>query len=905
VESGNSIMTDEDFDVEAFLTHEGVLRRSGRYPWGSGANPNQRNKSFLDHVNDLKKKGMSEADIAKGLGLESTTQLRALRSRARSEVRKAEMLQALRLRDKGMSLQAIADRMGLSGESQVRALLNPEMRERNDKLESTMEMLRQQVAEKKYLDIGVGTEHHLGVTNQRMKTAIASLEEEGYKEFYVPIKQLGTGKITNTKVLAPPGTKFPEVMANQDKIRGINAWTEDQGKSWTNVLPPLQINPKRVAIRYADEGGDTADGVIEIRRGVNDLSMGGARYAQVRVAVGGTHYLKGMAMYADDLPAGVDIRFNTNKMNTGNKLDAMKKLQDDPDNPFGTVIRQRTSPDGKKVTSALNIVNEEGNWSEWSSKLSSQFLSKQPPGLAKQQLDLRFKEKQAELDDIMALTNPTVRKVLLEKFADGADSSSVHLKAAGLPRTRSHVILPINSLKDNEIYAPNYRNGEKVVLVRHPHGGKFELPELVVNNKNKDAQRLVKNAVDAVGINSNVAKRLSGADFDGDTVLVIPNNSGKVKTQSPLQGLKDFDPQQYKLPDSAPKMTARNKQLKMGDVSNLITDMTIKGANDHELAAAVRHSMVVIDAEKHHLDYKASARDNGIAGLKLKYQARPDGTAGGASTLISRASSRQDVPLRKPRPAKDGGPIDAATGEKVWVYTNESYTSKRPNKNGDIVEKEVIKTFRSTKMAETKDARTLSSGRPVEEVYATYANSLKSMANAARKTAVTTKAIPYSPSAKKAFGNEVKTLNAKLNEALKHAPLERQAQNLANTMVRAKKANTPDLDPADLKKIESQALTQARLRVSGKSGRPRVVITPSEWKAIQAGAISNNKLTQILNNADLDAVKALATPRDRPVMNDAKIARAQAMLAAGHTQADVADALGVPTSTLNSAIGSG
>lgn len=883
-------MTDEDFDSEAFLAHYGVLRRSGRYPWGSGNNAHQRHKSFLDHVDELKKKGLSEAEIAKGLGLESTTQLRALRSHARSEVRKSEMLQAVRLKDKGMSNAAIAERMGLSGESQVRALLNPEMKERNDRLAATADMLRQQVADKTYLDIGVGTEHYLGVSNQRMKTAIAVLEEEGYKEFYVPVKQLGTGKITNTKVLAPPGTTFPDVMANQDKIRGINAWSDDSGKSWTTTMPPLQVNPKRIAVRYGDEGGAEADGVIEIRRGVEDLSMGGARYAQVRVAVGGTHYLKGMAMYADDLPDGIDIRFNTNKANTGNKLDAMKKLKDDPDNPFGTVIRQRTTPDGKKVTSALNIVNEEGNWSEWSSKLSSQFLSKQSPTLAKQQLDLRFKEKQAEYDEIMALTNPTVRKLLLEKFADGADSSAVHLKAAGLPRTRSHVILPINSLKDTEIYAPNYRDGEKVVLVRHPHGGTFEIPELTVNNKNRDAQRLIKNAVDAVGINAEVAKRLSGADFDGDTVLVIPNNSRKVKTKSPLQGLKDFDPQVYKLPDDAPRMTARNKQLKMGDISNLITDMTIMGANDHELAAAVRHSMVVIDAEKHHLDYKQSAKDNGIAGLKEKYQGKSNA---GAATLISRASARQDVPLRKPRAAKDDGPIDPETGEKVYQYTGESYTNAKG--------KTVVKTFRSTKMAETNDARTLSSGLPMEEVYASYANSLKSMANAARKSAVTTKTIPYSPSAKAAFSQEVLTLNAKLNQALKNAPLERQAQILANTMVKTKVQSTPDLDPSDRKKIESQALTTARLRVGAK--KTSIVITPNEWKAIQAGAISNNKLTQILNNTDLDVVKALATPRDRPVMNDAKLARAQAMLAAGYTQADVADALGVPTSTLNSAIG--
>lgn len=887
-------MNEEEPDVVTeFLIHEGVLKRSGRYPWGSGTTPNQRNRSFLDHVDALKKKGLSEADIAKGLGLDSTTQLRALKSVANNAIRKDNMMMAVRLKDKGYTNGAIAERMGLKGESAVRNLMNPVMQDRAEALTSTTKMLRDQVADKTYLDIGTGTEHYVngGITNQKMKTAVAALEEEGYKSFYVKVPQLGTNQFTNIKVLTPPGTTFPDVMANQGQIRGPNTWTEDGGRSWTPVKPPLQLNPKRVEVRYKEDGGDASDGVIEIRRGVEDLSMGNARYAQVRVAVGGTHYLKGMAMYADDLPDGVDVRFNTNKSNTGNKLDALKSLKSDPENPFGTVVRQRTSPDGKKVTSALNIVNEEGNWSTWSSKLSSQFLSKQTPALAKEQLALRFAEKKAEYDEVMALTNPAVRKLLLEKLADGADSSSIHLKAAGLPRTKSHVILPINSLKDDEIYAPNYRDGERVVLIRHPHGGKFEIPELVVNNRNPDAKRLIKNAVDAVGINAKVAGRLSGADFDGDTVLVIPNNSKKVKNQPPLKGLKDFDPQIYKLPADAPPMTARNKQLKMGDISNLITDMSIKGATDNELAAAVRHSMVVIDAEKHHLDYKQSAKDNGIAALKVRYQTEPGKSARGASTLISRASSRQDVDNRKPRAAKDGGPIDPVTGEKVYQYTNESYTNAKG--------KTVVKRFTSTKMAETKDARSLSSGQPIEEVYATYANSLKSLANDARKSAFATKPIPYNKSSKAAFSKEVSTLNSKLNEALKNAPLERQAQVLANAQVRMKMDATPGMEKDDLQKVKSQALTQARLRTNAR--KADIKITSEEWNAIQAGAISNTKLTQILNNTDLDVIKALATPRDRPVMNEAKMARASSMLSAGYTQAEVATALGVPTSTLNSA----
>src|SRR5690606_19993621 len=108
-----------------------------------------------------------------------------------------------------------------------------------------------------------------------------------------------------------------------------------------NIEPPKSIDPKRIEVRYAEDGGADMDGVIQVRRGVDDVSLGGAKYAQVRIAVGDTHYLKGMAMYTDDLPDGVDLRFNTNKSDKGDKLAAMKPLKDDPDNPFGATISQR------------------------------------------------------------------------------------------------------------------------------------------------------------------------------------------------------------------------------------------------------------------------------------------------------------------------------------------------------------------------------------------------------------------------------------------------------------------------------------------------------------------------------------------------------------------------------------
>jgi len=874
------------------LKHYGTPRHSGRYPWGSGDDPYQRNKSFLAYVDDLKKKGMSEVDIAEGLGM-STTQLRAKKSIAKAEQRKADAAQALRLKNKGYSNVAIGERMGIN-ESSVRALLNPALQERADSARLTADILKDNIEKRGYIDVGVGVERYLGVSRTKLKTSIEMLKEEGYTAHYLNVEQLGTGKKTSLMVLAKPDTTYQEVYKNKDKISVPTVVYDENGdRTRLGILPPVNIDSKRIQVRYAEDGGTDKDGVIELRRGVDDISLGNAKYAQVRIAVDGTHYLKGMAMYSDDMPDGVDIIFNTNKHNTVSKMDTFKKMKDDNDNPFGATIKNENElilaqrfyvdKNGKRQQSALNIVNEEGNWGNWSKSLSSQMLSKQNEHLAKKQLGIAFNIKKEEYDEIKSLTNPIVKKKLLDSFADDCDSSAVHLKAAALPRQGSHVILPFPDMKENEIYAPNYRDGETVVLIRYPHGGKFEIPQLTVNNKHAGANKVIHNAKDAVGIHPKVAERLSGADFDGDSVLVIPNNNKLIKNQAPLDGLKDFNPKEaYPAYEGMPKMTSRTKGLKMGDVSNLITDMTIKGAPPEELARAVRHSMVVIDAEKHNLNYKQSFIDHGIGELKKKYQGAADA---GASTLISKASSEERVGIRKTT-------IDPATGKKVYEYTNESYTNKKGQ--------QILRTEKSTKMYEADDAFELSSGTVMESHYATYANKLKAMANEARKTSVNTTPIPYSPSAKKTYAKEVATLNAQLNVALKNAPLERQAQLLANTVVAAKKKDNPYMDNDELKKLKGQALSEARSRVGAK--KTPVDITNKEWEAIQAGAISTNKLTQILNNTDLDKVKQLATPRTTTTMTAAKTSKARSMINAGYSTAEVADALGVSITTLTNSL---
>lgn len=914
---------------EQYLAHYGILRKSGRYPWGSGANPTARSKTFLEIVEGHRREGMADKDIAKLYSTDAepftSTDLRRLRTIAINKQKQDKINQINRLVDRGWSNNKIGERMGIN-ESTVRSLRATADKKKLDDLQKTADMLKRQVAEKEYVDIGSGVELNLpiggnpaagiGLSRDKFQTAVAMLRDEGYSVHTVPVPQLGTGKDTTVKVLAKPGVEWKQVAQNKDKIRLITEHTPDGGESWVGLRPPTNISSKRVGVVWDEDGGSHRDGLIELRPGVKDLDMGGSRYAQVRIAVDKTHYLKGMAVYNADLPAGVDIRFHTNKPKSGNKLDAMKEMEEGPDGkpnlafPFTSQIK----PGGQR--GALNIVNEEGDWEKHSKNLPSQMLSKQSPSLAKQQLDVTYERSRKELDKLKELTNPAVKRKLLESFGDEADAAAVHLKAAAMKGQASRVILPVPQVKENEIFAPSFKNGERVSLVRFPHGGTFEIPDLVVNNRNPHARKMLgHNATDAVGINHKVAERLSGADFDGDHVLVIPNNQRLVKNAPPLEGLRGFDPKRSHPPydgmrtidggyynaatkkvDYRGKSKSSNKQNEMGKITNLIADMTIQRANSQELARAVRHSMVVIDAEKHILDYRGSAEVNGISALKAKYQRKPDGKAGGAATLLTRAGSDRWINERKARPAKEGGPIDKETGKRVFVETKKMVPDR---KTGALVPKKEVVDWLSIE----DDARKLSSGTIIERVYADHSNRLKALGNEARKEFVNTKSIPYSPSANKAYAKEVASLKAQLKIAEMNAPRERQAQVLANAIHNQRKRDNPGWDKDDIKKSKNQALAEARVRTG--ADKDRVDISPREWEAITAGAISNHMLEKVLNNGKMENIRELATPKPVTLMTSARTNRAKQMLSSGYTQAEVAEQLGVSLTTLKESISKG
>ena len=941
--------------------HAGYIPHSGRYEYGSGDNPYQRDNSFLRAYKEAHASGMTDKEFADARGM-STTELRARIATEDAEQKAWYIAAARRLKAKGWSNGAIAEELlgKKSQESTVRNWLKATDKRKHTKVTNIAAQLEKEVKEKGCIDVGKGVELELGISKENLNAALLQLKDKGYI-----VDKIATEYVTNpnsgnkltVRYLALKGTKKSDLYDDLTLVKSIQSYSPDGGKTFWVPESPSSLDSKRIYVNY----DSPKDGTIELRRGVDDISLGGSLYSQVRIAVDGTHYIKGMAHYSDDIPDGYDVVINSNKK-PGTPLLAsdpelkqvLKPLKKDPENPFGATIKangQRYYEDKKgeyvkegeayrKATaedkgkqryslSPVNLLREEADWDKYSKTLSAQFLAKQDLPLIKKQLNQTLTETKEEYTAIMRLNNSAVRKKLLEDFAENCDSAAADLKSTALPRQATKVLLPLTSIKENEVYAPSYNNGEHVVLVRYPYAGTFERPELIVNNNNKEGKSILgKSAVDAIGLHPNTAAIMSGADFDGDTAMVIPvNDRIRVKTTPPLEGLKGFSTDEYTFDKQVPVtkvnkktgetettyryysngksytiMSEAYKQQQMGVVSNLITDMTIQGAPEADLVRAVRHSMVVIDAVKHKLDYKASEEDNNIKALKDKYQGHEDGTHG-ASTLISRAKAE----MRVPEQVRGYWTTDPETGEAKLkkTYTPDPETGEWPvaqtgrtytDRNGKV---HVAQT-KGKSMDLVKDARELSTGTDKEEAYAKYANSMKDLANRARKEAMAIKTEPVSKSAQEMYASEVKSLNGKLERALLNAPKERQAELIAGQIARAKIEADPDLDKDHIKRIRQQEITRARAKIGANRKDVMVDIEPKEWEAIQAHAISSTKLRQILDNSDMDKVRKLATPRDSDrAINQATIRRIEALLNSGrYTIAEIAENTGVSVSTV-------
>lgn len=953
------------------LLHYGTPRHSGRYPWGSGENPYQHPYQFKDatsfygYITRLKKEGLKDNEIATMLSTAETgdmtvTRLKQYRSIAKDQMRVERSAHALMLLDKYEgNVSAVARAMG-TNESNVRNWLAEQTRRRASETERLSNVLKKEVDERGVIDVSLGTATVLGVTDSKLATAITNLRGQGY-EWYnnIKVRQINTGHDTTLQVLAPSGTSWADVQNNISSIQPIQTYKEKSSDSYKTFKPPVNISSKRIQVAYDEDGGTLKDGLIELRPGVPDLSLGTNHYAQVRIAVDGESYLKGMAVYADDLPPGIDIRYNTNKPRgralhksqiTDGKEPVFKALKDDEDMPFGAVIKYQPmyeGADGKTYQSAINIVSEEGSWDKWSKSLSSQLLSKQHPKLIRRQLELVLLGTEDELSDIMSIENPLVRQKALESFAEDCESKAVHLRGAAMPRQRTKVILPITSIKPNEVYCPEYKDGEVLALVRYPHAGYFETPSVVVNNRNREGiKRIGPDSKDAIGIHPDVAKQLSGADFDGDNVLCIPNVDGSIRTSRMHKELTEFEPSMFAKSPDQPKTGYKtdgfNKGLQMGDISNLITDMTLQGAPLDEIIRADKHSMVIIDAEKHNYDWKASEKEFGIAALKARYQKRINPETGnvniGASTIVSRRKQVVEIPEQNPYPSNSAEDKEhyRQTGEHVYKPTGRTYykyktlpegtvltdsqraekvnvdgvdiPKYRWNKRGRVqvynggphaaVAKEKIPLFLTT------DAHNLTRGFEVENIYADFIERLKSQAKEARIAAANIDTARRSnASAREMYSEERASLISKLEAAKALKPLQRQAQILAATQYAAKLDEHPEweYDKEMLNKVKRNCINEAQARVGVRAagtGKKLFEITDREAQAILAGAVSTNELSQMLSVGDLEDFKHIFMPKETKSISMAKINRIRALLNSGATIDEIAKLVGVSTDTV-------
>ena len=989
-------------------------RGSGRYAWGTGENPNQHKYDFITEVNRLRKNGYPDEEIAKILihpnskvgelkqliyanTSVSTAQVNQLRAQGHSDKEIAQMIfgdwasanelkakiaiaekrERQEMIDKVTELyyktvtdanpqgnkSEVARKLGIS-ESSVRGYLKAGKDSKNQKYWETAEALKRAIDESPVgiIDISKFTEHELGVTENTKKVAVAILQEEGYVKTWVKFNQLGTGNSTSEMVLtAPPGEgetihdMYRKAQLNKFDVSGVKEYSPDGGAHFFVPEPPSSMSSDRIYIRRASEGGADMDGVIEIRPGVKDLTLGDSRYSQVRIAVDGTHYMKGMAIYSNDIPKGYDVVYNTSKpddwpMKGPNKnTEILKRLKDDKESPFGATIKAggqsyyedpkgnyildengiyrkaKKGEVGKYSLSPVNKINDEGDWDKWSRSLSAQFLSKQPIQLINQQLDLTVKERRSQLDEIKSLTNPMVKKKMLEDFADNCDKQASELRASGIKGQAYQVILPVKNVSENEVYAPNFKHGDTVALVRYPHAGLFEIPILKVNNKNESGKSIIGNSRDAIGINPKTAAILSGADFDGDTVICIPmkSNNIKIMNKKPLKGLIGWDFHNiYRLPDGAEPIKDSRKQTEMGKVTNLIADMTLAGAPEEDIEKAVKHSMVVIDCVKHRLDIKKSEQDNDIIALKREYQGvGKNGMPKGASTVITRAGSKDYIDERREITREsDMTPEELKAfkaGKKVYRNTGKQITMKRITKVSDMTPEEKAifesgrKVYREVKprnatqrieqMYMTDDARTLvhNPENQKEMAYANFANQLKKLSQDARKAYRSIKPTPVDPKARVTYAKEVSELKDQLKAAQANHPRERRAQSLGNKMLQEKLKSNPELefDKEHYGREKNRLLTAARAIYGAHANK--IYITDNQWKAIQSNALSSSTVMNIFLKSDQDRFKQLATPKDKKKLTKSNIQLAIAMHNSGmYTNKEIAEKFGVSVSTL-------
>lgn len=98
---------------------------------------------------------------------------------------------------------------------------------------------------------------------------------------------------------------------------------------------------------------------------------------------------------------------------------------------------------------------------------------------------------------------------------------------------------------------------------------------------------------------------------------------GDVSKKTMQEDLNQFDPMVYTT-DYPDVLEGFDRERELNNIAVLIASMVIGGAENQEMERAIKHSMVIIDAKKYHLDWRQSEHDFGIMHLAIKYRAMKD-----------------------------------------------------------------------------------------------------------------------------------------------------------------------------------------------------------------------------------------------------------------------------------------
>ena len=258
-----------------------VLRESRDAILGEVEKNHFQSQGFvLISIPDIREEGRTETQIANELGL-TTTQLRNAITYARKEEREYNREQVAGMKEAGLSNVEIGQRLGIS-EGTVRNYISDNKSSKatsEQQLDNIEKALSDSLKQTGHLDVGVGVERQLGVSRTKFNAVVNQMVENGDLYIHnIQIQRLNDPtKYTIVKVLSTE-PDYLKVLKDSTNIGNLEYFSDDKAlESAKRFETPQMVDLNRIKIRYQEDGGADLDGLIEIRKGTEDLDLGNSQ----------------------------------------------------------------------------------------------------------------------------------------------------------------------------------------------------------------------------------------------------------------------------------------------------------------------------------------------------------------------------------------------------------------------------------------------------------------------------------------------------------------------------------------------------------------------------------------------------------------------------------------------------